>query len=272
MLIRYTSPPNPSALTRRGADLLTQVFVLGGLWLGYRGARLVGGHNPGRALENAQDVLRIERWLPLPSELHLQRLALNWIPGVKAANLFYISVHFPVTLIFLAWVWARHRHFLPRVRSVLIILTASALAVHILYPLAPPRLTAGYGFIDTGALVGPSPYRHGLSALANQFAAMPSLHIGWAVVVAWAGRHLLVSRRARLLVCLHPTITTLVVVVTANHYWLDGLAAVGLFSLAVLITRPRDASRCRMLEARSERELLTVPAGAAGTTRARSTA
>lgn len=243
MLIRYSSPKKTSPLTRRGADLLTQVAVLGVLWMFYRFARLVATGESARALRNAENVLRVERWLPLPSETILQQWALSWAPFVKVANLFYVTVHFPATVAFLAWVWARHRDALPRVRSVLIILTSTALALHALYPLAPPRLTAGYGFVDTGALFGPSPYRHGFSALVNQFAAMPSLHIGWAVLVGWTTYRLVRSWQAKALAVTHPVLTTLVVVVTANHYWLDGLAAIGLLGGAVAVTRRLEAKR-----------------------------
>jgi membrane-associated phospholipid phosphatase len=141
-----------------------------------------------------------------------------------------------VTGIFLAWVWLRHRDAWPRVRAALILLTGAALAIHLAYPLAPPRLLPGHPLVDTGRLIGPTPYPqragHGYS---NQYAAMPSLHIAWAVLVAW-GVITLSRRRLRWVAVLYPVTTTLVVVVTGNHYWLDGIVGVLLLCLALRLS------------------------------------
>ena len=91
----------------------------------------------------------------------------------------------------------------------------------------------GGDFIDTGQLFGPNPYDLGIAEAANQLAAMPSLHVGWSLLVA-LGVLGLSDHRWRWLVLLHPIITTTVVVITANHYWLDGLAAAVLVVVAWL--------------------------------------
>jgi PAP2 superfamily len=105
--------------------------------------------------------------------------------------------------------------------------------VHWLVPLAPPRLLAATGMIDTGDTFGPSVYGDpDDDTLSNQFAAMPSLHVGWALAVAVT---LVVAHRGRWrwLWLGYPVLTLAVVVVTANHYWLD--AAVGVAMLGVII-------------------------------------
>jgi hypothetical protein len=104
-----------------------------------------------------------------------------------------------------------------------------------MYPLAPPRLVPSLGLVDTAALVGPAVYGDPRTdTLTNQFAAMPSLHIGWALVVAITLIRC-TRTRWRWLWVVHPTVTTLVVVATANHYWADGAAAAVLAAGAVAI-------------------------------------
>ncbi|MGH3804215.1 MAG: phosphatase PAP2 family protein, partial [Pseudonocardiaceae bacterium] len=93
-----------------------------------------------------------------------------------------------------------------------------------LFPLTPPRLAPELSFVDTMHAVGPSAYPPGDDGIANQYAAMPSLHVGWALLVAIVVTRLATSR-FRLLVWIHPAATLFVVVVTANPYWMDGLVA-----------------------------------------------
>jgi hypothetical protein len=143
-----------------------------------------------------------------------------------------------VTAVAFFWLYARHPQTYVRFRNVMVVMTFVGLAIHVLYPLAPPRMFPNLGFVDTGQRVGPasygpdSPY-HGF---ANQFAAMPSLHFGWALAVAWAAI-LASSSRLRWLVLAHPVLTLAAIVLTANHYWLDAIVAAFLFVAALLVDR-----------------------------------
>jgi hypothetical protein len=159
------------------------------------------------------------------------------------ANTYYAVVHFPATVGFLVWMFLRRPAHYFWVRRALIILTASALVVHVLFPLAPPRMRPDLGFVDTGALFGPNLYGPPeAGSIANQFAAMPSLHIGWAVLVA-LGFIVATRSRWRWLWVAHPVVTILVVVGTANHWWLDGAVAlvllVGALAVSVVVDRVR---------------------------------
>ena len=114
-------------------------------------------------------------------------------------------------------------------------MTAAALALHVLLPLAPPRLLPLAGMVDTGHAVGPSVYgTPGTDALTNQYAAMPSLHVGWAAAVAIV---LITATRSRWrwLWSLHPLLTLAVVLITANHYWLDAAVALALLGMILLV-------------------------------------
>ncbi|MDT3444566.1 phosphatase PAP2 family protein [Pseudofrankia sp. BMG5.37] len=224
---------------------LGQALLLAGLFKVYRlGRQLAAGHESD-ALGHAREVWHLERALGLPSEEAVQRLALHSTTLVELANRFYMYVHFPASILFLAWVLLRHRDHWARVRNALIALTGAALVIHLAYPLAPPRFLSGVlpnvGIVDTGRLIGPSPYPSE-GGSANQYAAMPSMHVGWAILEAWGVLTILRSR-ARWVALAHPVVTTLVVVLTGNHYWLDGIVGGLLVASAVWITAPGRAGQ-----------------------------
>ena len=102
--------------------------------------------------------------------------------------------------------------------------------MHIVFPLAPPRMFPQWGFIDTMATFGPNAYAGTSGAMANQFAAMPSLHIGWAALIAYV-IHRTGPRWLAWIATAHLAMTVLVVVVTANHYWIDGVVALMLLAV-----------------------------------------
>jgi hypothetical protein len=202
-----------------------EVLLILVLFLAYKAGRLAVVGDVREASANARDVWHLERVLQLPSEQLVQSFLLQSHTLTRLANEFYAFVHFPATVAFLVWMWVWRPAFYLGARRSLAMVTALALVIHISYPLAPPRLVASLNMVDTAALVGPAVYGDPRTdTLTNQFAAMPSLHIAWSVIVAVA---LIRATRSRWrwLWTLHPTVTTLVVVATANHYWADGVAA-----------------------------------------------
>ena len=221
---------------RRRPSLLREIALIAALFLVYRAARLlISGHDD-IAVDNAWWVWGVERAMRLPDEEIFQQWALQWPDLLKAANWYYVTVHFPITLAFLAWAWWRRPAAEYRwARRLITLLTAFALVVHVAMPLAPPRMLSSLGFLDTMAVFGPSAYGGSTTdSLANQFAAMPSLHVGWALLIAVVVIRLLPGR-ARWLIALHPTITVVVVVATANHYWVDAIAAALLLALTIAV-------------------------------------
>jgi peptidoglycan/LPS O-acetylase OafA/YrhL len=93
-----------------------------------------------------------------------------------------------------------------------------------------------WGFVDTMSVFGPNAYAGASGDLVNQFAAMPSLHVGWAALIAWVV-HRSGPRWLAAIAAVHVVLTVVVVVVTANHYWLDGVVALLLLAVAVLVIR-----------------------------------
>ncbi|MEV6246717.1 phosphatase PAP2 family protein [Streptomyces sp. NPDC051742] len=218
--------------------LLRELALVTALFLVYKCGRLFANGHETRAFRNADRVWDAERAIHLPSEETIQQLLLHGEPLIRAANTYYAAVHFPATLAFLVWLYLRRPAHYVWSRRVLALLTGAALALHLLMPLAPPRLLAAGGLVDTARIYGPSVYgaTPETDSMANQFAAMPSLHFGWALMVA-IGLIAATRSRLRILWLLHPLLTLLVIVGTANHYWFDALAAAALLGLALLAVR-----------------------------------
>ncbi|TCO38984.1 PAP2 superfamily protein [Kribbella antiqua] len=224
----------PHAGVRR---IVREVLLLAALFGAYNLGRFLSADHAGSAYRHADELIRWEVWLGLPSEATVQEHALQ-IPGLAdAANVVYASVHFPLTAIVLLWLMIRRPAEYGKARTAMAILTGLALIGHMFFPLAPPRMMPGW--VDTGVLLGQSVYGPTTdSGVANQFAAMPSLHVGWAFMVAVFMIRATRSRWRWLWIA-HPVITFAVVVVTANHYFLDGVVAITLALPLLLIFDPR---------------------------------
>jgi hypothetical protein len=188
-----------------------------------------------RAKGHALWIWHAERSAHLPSEITLQRVFLPHPTIVKAFNVYYATMHFPGLIIFLIWLWVRHREQYPPVRNIVAMLTAACLAIQ-LFPVAPPRMFSDLGFVDTALRYGQSVYGAVGSGFADQLSAMPSVHVGWAVLVAVFVIKISPSPW-RWLVLVHTTLTVLIVTVTANHWWLDGVVAVMLLGMAIVVER-----------------------------------
>lgn len=222
--------------SRVGYRLGIEIALMGSLLVLYRVVRLVSNDQLNAALRNARRVVSIEQVFGMFTEANLQQLALTnrWL--IWLLNHYYFAMHFSVTLVVLAALYLWRPDGYRRTRLVMIGTTAGGLVLHLLFPLAPPRMLPGHGFVDTLAKFGPQIYdSEELASAANQIAAMPSLHVGWSLIVCWA---LVVSLRTRWrwLAVAHPALTILAVVLTANHYWLDGLVAAALVTVCVNVT------------------------------------
>jgi hypothetical protein len=235
---------------RPWAKELTLILILYGLWQ-YAGELSLG--HVTQAMARGGSIAHLERALHLPSERATQALFLHHRLVLQGFNDFYAFIHTPALAITLVWLFVRHRAYYPPLRTVLALVTGASLAIQ-LFPVAPPRLLPLLGVIDTGALIGPRVYTPGAPGL-DQLSAMPSLHVGWSIVIAVA----IISvcrRRWRWLALAYPILTLVAVVVTGNHFWADGVVAAVLCGLAMLIvakTYARPADLPTVLEAPPER-------------------
>jgi hypothetical protein len=206
------------------------------LVFGYSLARLFVV-DPTTGYRNAQHLWAVERALHLPSETGVQRLVLHSQVLLRLANEYYASAHFPLTAAFLFWVYVWRHDAWRWVRNAMTVFTASALMLEALLPMAPPRLVPAFGMVDTGVALGQSVYpAKTTSGVANQFAAMPSVHVGWALIVG-VGIVLIGRGVWRWLGLVHPVLTAAVVTLTANHYWSDGIMAALLVLVALRMNR-----------------------------------
>jgi hypothetical protein len=196
--------------------------VAGGLSLGHQDEAVTRGHW----------VWNHERRWHFPSEAALQRPILHHPLLVQAANIYYATMHFGVLLGVLLWLFLRHRDAYRRTRTLVVLTTAACLLVD-LVPVAPPRLI-NVGMVDTAQLYGQSVYVATANVGSDQYSAMPSVHVAWACLVAIAVITSTTSRW-RWLILVHTAVTIYVVIVTANHFWLDGVVAVALLAASIAI-------------------------------------
>ncbi|MFF0627264.1 phosphatase PAP2 family protein [Streptomyces sp. CB02959] len=181
-----------------------------------------------QALRNADWIWRAEHALGIAVE-HTVNHAVNsvtWL--IVSMNYYYATLHFIVTICVLIWLYRWHPGRYAAARLALFATTGVALVGYYFFPLAPPRLMPDGGFVDTVIQHGTwgSMASGNLASMSNQYAAMPSMHIGWSL---WCGLTIALLAKplwARVLGLLYPATTLTVIVSTANHFWLDALGGV----------------------------------------------
>ncbi|MDG9716111.1 phosphatase PAP2 family protein [Streptomyces sp. DH24] len=186
----------------------------------------------GEALRNADWIWEFEHQLGLAFEQSVNHAAnsVTWL--IVGMNYYYATLHFVVTLGVLVWLYRAHPGRYGATRLVLFSTTGVALVGYYLFPLAPPRLMNGGHFIDTVMVhqTWGSMASGDLKNMSNQYAAMPSMHIGWSL---WSGLTIFALATVpwvRVLGLLYPAATLVVIVATANHFWLDAVG--GMLCLA----------------------------------------
>ncbi len=183
----------------------------------------------GPAVQHGRALLSAERSAGVDLERVLSRWTARHHVVELVASSFYQYAHVTVTMTVLLWVWLRHPTVYGWARTSLVLINVAGLTVFFLYPVAPPRLLPGSGVVDGAVTVGrASVIAH---VHADQYGAMPSLHLAWAVwvaIVLWRA----LGPRWRLAVA-YPLVTSVVVVLTGNHYLLDIPAGAAVAALAL---------------------------------------
>ena len=219
----------------RVIPVTTELSLISALYTLWRLALKLPLDQPSGAIERARQIDRCQHWLHMPAELSLQQFVLqhDWL--AQATNFYYAVFHVPAMILFLVWIFIRHRDKYPRWRSSLAMLTAACLVIRYIR-VAPPRFLPELGYIDLATRYGLSVYGPVGTGVSDQFAAMPSIHVGWAAIVSF-GIVFSSTSRWRWMYLSHLLITVLAVSATGNHWWLDGVAAIAILGVALWIDR-----------------------------------
>jgi PAP2 superfamily len=229
----------PRSLGRRlplgWGDLLRQF----GLFLVvYQGYQLVRGIADGRqavAMANGLHVIHLERSLGAFFEPGFQQAFISHQWLIEIANWMYFNSHFMVTISFLAWLYLFRNENFNFVRNMFIVAMVLALMGYTLFPTAPPRMFPGAGFTDTiHVFTNMNQDSSFASVLVNPYAAVPSMHIAFSLMVAIPAMSLVRSVWARALWSGYPLLVFFVIVVTANHFWFDAAAGAAVACLAAV--------------------------------------
>src|SRR4051794_29356621 len=205
-------------------DAARQWLLFAGAYYVYRLVRgLVDGH-PNVAYQHARDIVNAERSMHLFIEKDVQSWAIAHPFFIHAADWMYVNSHFLVTTTFLIWLYVARNHSYYFVRNMFMVAMVFALIGYVVFPAAPPRFLPEWGFQDTVAdYFGGASQSAGV--LYNPYAAMPSMHVAFALMIAVPAIQLMRRRTLKVIWAFYPLLVTFVVISTGNHFWLD--AAVG---------------------------------------------
>ncbi|MEU7059430.1 phosphatase PAP2 family protein [Streptomyces sp. NPDC046197] len=225
--------------TPRRPRLWFEILLIGVSYWTYSLIRNAVPEQKAEALRNADWIWRTEHQLGIAVEQSVNHAvnAVTWL--IIGMNYYYATLHFVVTLGVLVWLYHSHPGRYAATRMALFATTGVALLGYYLFPLAPPRLMTGGVFVDTVRIhhTWGSMASGDLKHMSNQYAAMPSMHIGWSL---WCGLTVFALAAvpwARVLGLLYPVSTLVVIVSTANHFWLDAVGGVLCLSFGFTVAR-----------------------------------
>ncbi len=222
-------------LPRGWKDLLRQIVLFcGAYWL----YRLVRGQVDGRAaaaFANAREIVEVERSLGLFFEPRVFGWASRhgWV--LDAATWMYVNSHFVITTVTLAWLYLRRNERFYGIRDMFMVAMALALVGYMVFPTAPPRFMPELGFGDP---VAAKTGVESSNALFNPYAAVPSMHVAFALMLGLSLARIARRRWARVLWCTYPAVVSFVVVATANHWWFDAFLGAAVAGVAAVAAFP----------------------------------
>jgi PAP2 superfamily len=224
----------PTRATPHVAPVAAEFALIASLYSLWRIARMLPIASTHGAIARAHHIASFQSALHLPSELSLQHFVMAHERLADLTTWYYASVHVPALIGFLVWLFFRHRDKYPHLRNGLALVTAWCLWIRFIR-VAPPRFLPDLGYVDLSHSFGPSVYSADpTTGVSDQFAAMPSIHVAWAAVVSF-GIVAASTSRWRWFFLLHLVLTMLVVSATGNHWWLDGIVAIGLLAGSLAI-------------------------------------
>jgi membrane-associated phospholipid phosphatase len=230
---------------RRVRWVLTQALIVAVAVFFYFQVRGLTNADPATAIHHAHSVMDLEQRMGLRFELDFQARVIAYDSASDIANWIYVWGHWPVIVLTMLWLVFHHRNVFLRLRDGMLVSGALGLVVFVTYPVAPPRLVDPQ-LVDT-VTERSRAYRYLQPPnFVNQYAAMPSLHAGWdllvGIAIITAGGTLLVRAIGWVL----PVLMSMAVVATANHYVLDVLAGIILALIGHLVALQLERRRARV--------------------------
>jgi hypothetical protein len=205
-------------------DAIWQFALWGIADLLYEGVRGVVAGRYEAALANARAVIALERATGTFFEQKLQAMFVNSHALMDAANWIYMNAQFTVNLVFLAFIYSQRNEIFYFVRNMFFVAMGIALVVHLAVPVAPPRMFPQLGFVDTvHQLAHVNQDTGAVSMFVNPYAAVPSMHLCFALLVGTTLFRLTERRWLRLVATVYPLLVLVVIVLTANHFFFDAL-------------------------------------------------
>jgi hypothetical protein len=262
-LRRRRSLDQPAQFTEQ---LTVEFALISALYAVWRVARKLPLAQDDGAIERARSIVDFQEAISLPTELSFQQFILrnDWLGW--PTTLYYAVLHVPALIAFLVWLFVFHRPHFAHWRNGLVFLTGMCLVIRF-WRVAPPRFLADLGYEDLSERFGPSIYGPVGTGVSDQFAAMPSIHVGWAAVVS-LGIFAVSTSRWRWFFLPHLIITIIVVSASGNHWWLDGIVAIGLLVVGLWldtfvrsrVARRREPAPAKVDQrlARSERDVSSI--------------
>lgn len=219
-------------LPRGWLDLARQLLLFAAAYYAYQMVRGIADGQVATAAWNATRIINLEQSLHMFAEPSVQGWASSTAWIIDGANWMYLNSHFVVTFGALLYIYLLRNASFYFVRNMFMIAMGIALVGYALYPTAPPRLMPEWGFTDSvAAFTGVRVENEPVSALLNLYAAVPSMHVCFALMVGWPLARLVKPRPLKVVWFLYPFLVTFVVVATGNHYFLD--AVLGAMTAAV---------------------------------------
>src|SRR5271165_7113333 len=207
-------------------DVLRQVALFGAAYVGYRLVRGLVEGDANAAFAHARELISFERTMHVFVEPSVQA----WASGSRLlmgfSSWMYVNAQTTVTIGALVYLYLRHNRNFYFVRNMFMIAMAIALVAYTVFPTAPPRFMPEWGFIDSVSdftSVHVSHVSASMTALFNPYAAVPSMHVAFALMIAWPLARLSPHVLVRIAWRLYPLLMTFVIVVTANHFIADAL-------------------------------------------------
>ena len=198
-----------------------ETTLLGVAYMAYELVRWLAAGRALDAFENTEIVVRAEQALGIFAELNLQVAMLSYSGLIDFLSLWYFWGHFPLMIVLAIWVFYRHKRDYVWGRNAIFAAGGLALIVYLLFPVAPPRLIPGGGFVDT--LRGVFALQYEDSSLVNQFAAVPSMHQGFAIIMGTMLYRVLGGWLGLVALVLLPAMMFVTIVATGNHWFLDAV-------------------------------------------------